>query len=157
VAGYGGRLERIPYRDDRNDLEALAEAVRRTGARLVYLANPDNPSGSGHSAEGLRALLASPARDSLLPPGQAHIGFAPQDAVPPIDADDPRVIRLRTFSKAHGMAGARIGYAIATPETIAVFEKIRLHFGVNLAAQAGALASLGDTDYLQSIVMEVAN
>jgi len=157
VSGYGGRLERIPYRDDRNDLEALAETARRTGARLAYLANPDNPSGSWHSAAALCAFVESLPGDCLLLLDEAYVEFAPPDAVPPLDADDPRVIRLRTFSKAHGMAGARIGYAVATRATTAAFEKIRLHFGVNLAAQAGALASLADTDYLQSVIVEVAN
>ncbi|MGH2516498.1 MAG: aminotransferase class I/II-fold pyridoxal phosphate-dependent enzyme, partial [Ktedonobacterales bacterium] len=65
-------------------------------------------------------------------------------------------IRLRTFSKAHGMAGARAGYALGAASMVREFEKIRLHFGVNIVAQAGALASLAGTDYLASVVAEVA-
>jgi histidinol-phosphate aminotransferase len=71
------------------------------------------------------------------------------------DPEDPRLIRLRTFSKAHGMAGARIGYAIAPAGTIRDFDKIRHHFGVNRIAQEGALASLGDTAFIASVVREV--
>jgi histidinol-phosphate aminotransferase len=156
VAGYDGHLERIPYRDDRNDLEALAAAANRTSARLIYLANPDNPSGTWQSVADLRAFRAALPPDCLLLLDEAYIDFAPEEAALPIDAGDPQTIRLRTFSKAHGMAGARIGYAIAAPETIAAFEKIRLHFGVNLTAQAGALAALADTDYLDSVVAAVA-
>jgi len=160
VAGFGGALERIPYRDDQralsNDLDALAAAAQRTSARLVYLANPDNPSGSWHSATDLAAFLDRLPEGSLLLLDEAYIDFAPAEALPPMDAGDPRLIRLRTFSKAHGMAGARIGYAIATPETIAAFDKVRLHFGVNSVAQAGALASLQDSDYLASVVTAVA-
>lgn len=154
--GYGGRLERVPYRDDRNDIDALADAARRTGARLVFLANPDNPTGSWYSAAELAAFRAALPEDAVLLLDEAYGDFAPPGTLPPMASDDPRVIRFRTFSKAHGMAGARIGYAITAPETIAAFEKIRLHFGVNLVAQAGALASLADQDYLRSVVEAVA-
>ena len=156
VEGYGGRLERVPYREYRNDLDALAEASRRSRARLLFLANPDNPTGSWYSAVELAAFRAALSEDAVLLLDEAYGDFAPQGTLPPMQADDPLVIRFRTFSKAHGMAGARIGYAITAPETIAAFEKIRLHFGVNLAAQAGALASLADQDYLRSVVEAVA-
>ena len=156
VIGYGGRLERVPYRDDCNDLQALAETATRVGARLVFLANPDNPSGSWHTAADIQAFIASLPDRCLLVLDEAYIDFAPADAMPEIDAHDPRVLRLRTFSKAHGMAGARIGYAIGPASTISAFEKIRLHYGVNIVAQAGALASLADTAYLQSVVAAVA-
>lgn len=163
VAGYGGTLERVPYRDDgagpRNDPDALVAAARRTGARLLYLANPDNPTGSWHDSDALRALLDALPDGCIFLLDEAYSDFAPPEAVPGHDVvhpDDPRVIRFRTFSKAHGMAGARVGYALAAPETIAAFDKIRLHFGVNLVAQAGALASLGDPDSLRDVVAAVA-
>jgi histidinol-phosphate aminotransferase len=155
VAGYGGNLERVPYRNDHNDLQALAETAARVGARLVYLANPDNPAGTWHTAGNLHAFLESLPGGCLLLLDEAYIDFAPADAIARIDANDPRVLRLRTFSKAHGMAGARIGYAIGDTQTIRAFDKIRLHFGVNLVAQAGALAALRDTAYLQEVVAEV--
>ena len=156
VAGFGGRLETVPYRDDRNDLQGLADAARRTGARLVYLANPDNPSGTWHTSADLLAFVERLPPGCLLLLDEAYADFAPADAVPPVDVTDPRVLRLRTFSKAYGMAGARIGYALGERGVIAGFEKIRLHFGVNLVAQAGALASLADRDYLHSVVAAVA-
>jgi histidinol-phosphate aminotransferase len=156
VAGFGGQLERVPYAHDRNDLDALADAAHTSHARLVYLANPDNPSGSWYSARDVLAFVERLPADCLLLLDEAYAEFAPADALLPDDEPDPRVIRMRTFSKAYGMAGARIGYAIATPETIAAFDKIRLHFGVNLVAQAGALASLGDTEFLSSVIEAVA-
>ncbi len=156
VTGFGAALERVPYRDDRNDLPGLADAARRFGARLVFLANPDNPTGTWYPAEELRAFLDSLPRDSLLLLDEAYIDFAPEETILPMDPSDPRVLRLRTFSKAHGMAGARIGYAIGDAETIAAFEKIRLHFGVNLVAQTGALASLADDGFLRQVAREVA-
>lgn len=156
VAGFGGQIERVPYRDDRNNLDALAAEAQRAGARLVYLANPDNPSGTWHTADDLRTFRDRLPSGSLLLLDEAYADFAPQYAIPSVDADDPRVLRLRTFSKAHGMAGARIGYAIGTVDTIRTFDKIRLHFGVNRIAQAGALASLADPAYLESVITEVA-
>lgn len=156
VAGFGGVLERVPYRDDRNDLDALADAAHRTGARLVFLANPDNPTGSWYTAAEIAAFRAALPSDALLMLDEAYCDFAPPDAIPPLAPDDPRVIRFRTFSKAHGMAGARIGYAVAASETIRAFDKIRLHFGINGVAQAGALASLADQEYLRSVAAAVA-
>jgi len=156
VAGYGGALERVPYHDDRNDLEALAAAATRTRARLVYLSNPDNPTGTWHTADDLRRFAARLPADCLLLLDEAYADFAPAGAVPPIAASDPRVLRLRTFSKAHGMAGARIGYAVGDPGAIAAFDRVRLHFGVNSVAQAGALASLADPDYIRDVVAAVA-
>ncbi len=156
VAGYGCNLHRAPYRDDTNDLDALAEAARRAEARLVYLANPDNPTGTWHTAADVLAFLERLPEGCLLILDEAYIDFAPNNTAPVIAVDDPRVLRMRTFSKAYGMAGARVGYAIGEPETIRTFEKIRLHFGVNRVAVDGALAALADTDFLQSVIAEVA-
>src|SRR5258708_30235703 len=87
---------------------------------------------------------------------EAYYDFAPAEAVPPIDVTDERVIRLRTFSKAHGMAGARVGYALATSEIINAFNRVRMHFEVNRVAQIGALASLRDPAFVKSVAEEVA-
>jgi len=84
------------------------------------------------------------------------VEFAPEGTAAPIAADDPRVIRMRTFSKAYGMAGARVGYAIAAPGLISAFNKVRNHFGMNRFAQAGALAALRDRDWLAHVQKEVA-
>lgn len=155
VSSYGGVLSRVPYRNDRNDLQALAETAVGVGAHMVYVANPDNPSGTWQTADDLHAFLESLPSDCLLLLDEAYCHFAPAQAIPAIDANDPRVIRLRTFSKAYGMAGARIGYAITDVDTISAFERIRLHFGVNRVAQAGALAALADDDYLQEVIAAV--
>jgi histidinol-phosphate aminotransferase len=155
VQGYGARLHRVPYRADRNDLPALVEAARQLDARLLFLANPDNPTGTWWpAAEVTRLLEALPDRCTLLL-DEAYVEFAPEGTAPPIDPTDPRLIRVRTFSKAHGMAGARIGYGIATEATAAAFDRIRLHFGVNRVAQAAALASLRDEAFIAWVVEEV--
>jgi histidinol-phosphate aminotransferase len=93
--------------------------------------------------------------DTLFVLDEAYADFvAPGSLLP--DAIDARTIRLRTFSKAYGMAGARIAYAIAPAAMIATFQKVRLHFGVSRTAQAGALASLDDPAFIAEVVAEVA-
>lgn len=156
VQGFGGRLHFVPYRDCRNDLEALAEAARQTDARVLYLANPDNPTGTWRTAEEVGRLLDDLPETCLLALDEAYHEFAPEGVVPPLDPSDARVIRLRTFSKAHGLAGARIGYAVASEPVIGAFERVRHHFGVNRPAQAAALASLGDDAYIRHVAGEVA-
>lgn len=156
VAGYGGRLERVPYRDDRNDLEALTAAAQQHRAKIVYLANPDNPTGSWFPAEAVRGLVESLPENCLLLLDEAYHEFAPVEGLLPIDTSDPRILRLRTFSKAYGMAGARIGYAIGPAEMMSAFDRITLHFGINRVAQEGALAALADIAYLALVVAEVA-
>lgn len=155
VAGFGGALHAVPYRRDAQDLTGLARAARDTGAVLVYLANPDNPTGSWHAAGDVAALLSALPAECLLCLDEAYADFAPQGAIPPLDCMDARVIRMRTFSKAHGMAGARIGYALGAPELIAAFDRVRNHFGVNRIAQAGARAALADHSWLAHVVREV--
>jgi histidinol-phosphate aminotransferase len=154
VQGVGGNLHLVPYLHDRVDIHALAEMACGTGANVVYMANPDNPSGTWHSSEGIARLLEALPAGCVLLLDEAYSDFAPLEAIPPIEAADTRIIRIRTFSKAHGMAGARIGYAIASAEVIASFNKIRMHFAVNRVAQAGALASLEDAEFIEHVVAE---
>jgi histidinol-phosphate aminotransferase len=156
VLGFGGELHTVPYRHDRNDLTGLAEIARRVQARIVYLANPDNPTGTWCTARDIRAFLDRLPLNVLLLLDEAYVEFAPREAVLPVDADDPRILRMRTFSKAHGMAGARIGYGIGAASVVSAFHKIRSHVGVNRIAQSGALASLADSAYVQSVVSAVA-
>lgn len=155
LTAYGARIEFAPPGPmGRIDPDALVDAVRRSGAKLVYVANPDNPSGSFADAATLAQLRAALPDDVLLFLDEAYADFVPAGALPP-DEIDPRTIRTRTFSKAYGMAGARIGYALASPEIIGTFQRFRLHFGVNRTAQIGALAALDDTAFLRGVIAEV--
>jgi len=156
VAGFGADLVTVPYAQDSEDPEALAEAARAHGARLVYLANPDNPMGSWHGAARVTAMLGALPEGCLLCLDEAYLDFAPEGTAPAIDIDDMRLIRFRTFSKAYGLAGLRVGYAVAAPEIIAGFERIRNHFGVTRMAQAAALAALRDRAHLAWVRAEVA-
>ncbi len=155
VAGFGGALHKVPYRDDHEDPAALLRKAKEVDAKLVYLANPDNPMGSWHSGSDILAALDELPEGCLLLLDEAYIEFAPEGTAAMIDADDPRVIKMRTFSKAYGMAGARIGYAIGARGLIRSFDKIRNHFGMNRMAQAGALAAFNDAAWLSHVQGEV--
>lgn len=155
VAGFGGVLHKVPYNHDAEDPEALTAKAAQVGARLVYIANPDNPMGSWLEGHRIAAMRDRLPENSLLVLDEAYAEFAPDAAQAHIPATDPRVIRLRTFSKAYGMAGARVGYAIAHPDLIAGFDRIRNHFGLNLIGQRGALAALADQDWLGHIRAQV--
>ena len=156
VNGYGGRLVMTTYVDDREHPPALLDLARTEKARLIFFANPDNPMGSWWDAVDVQALIDAVPANTMLILDEAYGEFAPEGALPPIDVSNPNVIRFRTFSKAYGMAGARIGYAIGEANVIRSFDKVRNHFGVNRIAQAGALAALADQDYLAAVKARVA-
>ncbi|WP_282120008.1 pyridoxal phosphate-dependent aminotransferase [Ruegeria atlantica] len=155
VTGFGGTLHKVPYRDDHEDPAALFAKAGEVDAKLVYLANPDNPMGSWHSGADIVAALDDLPDGSLLVLDEAYVECAPEGTAAPVAADDPRVIRMRTFSKVYGMAGARVGYAIGAPGLISAFNKVRNHFGMNRAAQAGALAALNDAEWLNHVQTKI--
>ncbi|MEM9579589.1 MAG: pyridoxal phosphate-dependent aminotransferase [Pseudomonadota bacterium] len=155
VAGFGGTLHKVPYKDDREDPEALLAKARETKAKLIYLANPDNPMGSWHSGDMLEEMAQSLPQGCVLVLDEAYIDLAPKDAVPDIAIDHPAVIRMRTFSKGYGLAGMRVGYALGETSFITAFEKIRNHFGMNRLAQIAALAALKDQAGLSQIRQQV--
>ncbi|PRY25540.1 histidinol-phosphate aminotransferase [Aliiruegeria haliotis] len=157
VAGFGGTLHKVPYRDDHEDPEALVVRAAETGAKLIYLSNPDNPMGTWHDAETIARTIAAVPEGCVLLLDEAYVEFAPDGTAPPIDPSDARVIRMRTFSKAHGLAGMRIGYAIGHPELILAFNKVRNHFGMSRLSQQAALASLADQAHLAGTLQRVAS
>ncbi len=154
VHGYGGTLETVDYRDDGFvDVDAMIAAARRLDPHLVYLANPDNPSGTLLPASEVERLIdALPARTLLLL-DEAYADFVSDDRLLARPLDD-RVIRTRTFSKAYGFAGARIGYALLTRAHHDVLQKVRLQYGVNRNAQIGALAALADTAFVTGVIAQ---
>ena len=157
VAGFGGVVDAVPYRDDMEDLEGLAARVDATGAKLVYLSNPDNPMGSWHSHAAIAAFVAAmpPGCMVLLDEAYAEFLTGPDAATPP-DFAAPNLIRLRTFSKAYGLASLRVGYLLAEPQVAAAFDRIRNHFGVNRFAQAAAVAALADEAHLTATLTRIA-
>ncbi len=156
VAGFGGVLHKVPYRDDHEDPAALLERAEAVSAKLLYFCNPDNPMGSWHSARIVQRMMDAVPEGTLLVVDEAYIDAAPEGTAPPIDPDNPQVIRMRTFSKLYGLAGLRVGYAIAAAPLIAMFDRIRNHFGMGRLAQIGALAALQDQAWLEHVHGEVS-
>ena len=156
VAGFGGRLVAVPYTDDREDLGTLLETVQRERAPLVYLANPDNPMGTWWDAVTVLDFIQALPRETMLILDEAYGETAPDGTLPPLDTARPNLLRLRTFSKAFGLAGLRCGYAIGEATAIRAFDKVRNHFGMNRMAQVAALAALDDLPWLAEVVERVA-
>lgn len=157
VAGFGGVIHSVPYSGDHEDPAALFAKAAEVDAKLVYLANPDNPMGSHHRGEDIAHAMEALPAGTLLILDEAYVECAPEGTALPLPADDLRVVRMRTFSKVYGLAGARVGYAIGHPDLITAFHKVRNHFGMNRAAQAGALAALADQPYLAQVQDAIAH
>ncbi|RUX51704.1 aminotransferase class I/II-fold pyridoxal phosphate-dependent enzyme, partial [Mesorhizobium sp. M7A.F.Ca.US.014.04.1.1] len=107
IAGVGGRLVTVPYENDRESLDGLLAAVHRDKAPLVYLSNPDNPMGSWWEASEIIRFIEALPETTMLVLDEAYGELGPASALPPIDISRPNVIRMRTFSKAYGLAGIR--------------------------------------------------
>ena len=156
VAGHGGILHKVPYRDDHEDPQALMEKARETRARTIYLANPDNPMGSQLAPEILQDMARNLPPNCLLLLDEAYGDLATLP-LPQIDPNHPQVIRFRTLSKAHGLAGLRVGYALTNPALARAFDRIRNHFALGRLAQAGAIAALRDTDWLAQVQTKIVH
>lgn len=156
VTGHGGVLHEVPFKDDHEDPDALIALAQKLRPKLIYIANPDNPMGTWHDAARMQAMIDALPEGGLLVLDEAYIEFAPQGTAPALNTDDPRVIRMRTFSKAYGLAGARVGYAIGQADLIKSFEKVRNHFGMARTSLAGAQAALEDQDWLHHVQAQVA-
>ena len=148
VAGFGGTLHKAPFKGDHEDPESLLKLAKKTHAKLIYLSNPNNPMGSHHPAAVIQDMINALPDDCLLILDEAYIDLAPPGTEPDISPENPRVIRMRTFSKGYGMAGLRIGYAIGAAPLITAFDKVRNHFGVGRLIQTAAIAALADQDHL---------
>ncbi|MCY4541682.1 MAG: pyridoxal phosphate-dependent aminotransferase [Rhodobacteraceae bacterium] len=155
VHGYGGRLVCVPYVADKECAELLVRTANREGAAIVYLANPDNPMGTYSSAKSIMKELDRLSEDCVMVVDEAYVECAPADAAMTVDIDRPNLIVMRTFSKAYGMAGARVGYAMGSSELVGAFEKVRNHFGMSRPGQAAALAALQDEEHLVQVVRQI--
>ena len=155
VHGFGGRLVTTPYVNDREDPASLLDLAKREKARLIYFANPDNPMGGWWDAEAVTAMIDDLSDGAFLMLDEAYGEFAPPGTVPPLDVSNPHVLRFRTFSKAYGLAGMRLGYCIGHADLISAFDKVRNHFGVTRMGQAAGVAALADQAHLESVVTRV--
>lgn len=151
VAAAGGKLVTTPYIRDHESPDELLALVTAEKAKLLYFANPDNPMGTLWPAEDVQRLITAVPDDCMLLLDEAYIEFAPDGTAPVFDTSRRNLLRFRTFSKAHGMAGIRVGYVIGEPSMISAFDKIRNHFGISRISQAGAIAAVRDQAWVAEV------
>lgn len=148
---FGATLVTVPARDHAHDLDAMLAAVT-PNTRALFVANPNNPTGTLASQAALERLIADIPDHVVLVLDEAYIEYLdePADHLPLVKSGKkPNLILMRTFSKIHGLAGLRLGYGIGHPEFIQSLEKIRQPFNTNALAQAGALAALDDYEHVR--------
>ena len=147
AAKQGATATRVPLRDHRYDLDALADAIGpRT--KIVYVCLPNNPTGTANTRAELDAFLQRVPEDVLPVVDQAYFEYVEDpdypDAIAEHFREGRRVVVLRTFSKIYGLAGLRVGYAVGPFDVCEAMAKVRRPFDVSTTAQVAALASLDD-------------
>ena len=151
TALFGAKLVVVPAKNHAHDLDAMLAAIT-PNTRIVFVANPNNPTGTTAGREELARFVNAVPANVLLALDEAYIEFLnePLDLLPEIrNGSKPNLLLMRTFSKIYGLAGLRIGYGIGHPDFIAALEKIRQPFNINSVAQAGALAALDDVKHVE--------
>ena len=151
VQSQGGRGIIVPLRNFTHDLEAMAEAITPS-TRVVFLANPNNPTGTIFFREQWEEFLAVLPRDVIVVMDEAYAEFVEDVRYPDALSDlhgNHLLIILRTFSKIYGLAGLRVGYGIAHPDIIELLNRLRAPFNVNTLAQVAALAALDDDAHVE--------
>lgn len=141
---------RVPLREETHDLAAMADAIT-PNTRMIFVCNPNNPTGTIVRRPELTAFLDRVPEDCLVVLDEAYREYVRDDEVPDgltLYGDRPNLAVLRTFSKAYGLAGLRIGFMVAQPHITEQVRKTFLPFSVNAVAQAAAIASLGAEDEL---------
>jgi histidinol-phosphate aminotransferase len=151
AALFGAKLVTVPARSYGHDLDGMLAAIT-PNTRLVFVANPNNPTGTSVTPEQLSNFIQAIPENVVLALDEAYIEFLnqPLDLLPEIRAGrKPNLLLMRTFSKIYGLAGLRLGYGIGHTEFIAALEKIRQPFNINSLVQASALAALDDTAHVE--------
>lgn len=148
---YRAETVAVPMREYTHDLDAMRAAVdERT--KLVYISNPNNPTGTAVDADAIDAFMRDVPEHVVVVFDEAYDELMPPDersqCMRYIE-EDGRAVVLRTFSKAYGLAGLRIGYAAAPAPVARLLHRVRQPFNVNAMAQAAAIAALEDTDHVE--------
>ena len=148
AACCGGEPVQVPLSGRAFDLAAVLEAARSGRVKLVYLANPNNPTGTLLDRDELRRFIGELPDGVLCVLDEAYAEYADPEPEGPalLREGAPRLAVLRTFSKAYGLAALRVGYALASPEVADALDRVRPIFNVNQPAQEAALASLHERD-----------
>ncbi|MCB1859655.1 MAG: histidinol-phosphate transaminase [Gammaproteobacteria bacterium] len=155
----GATLKMTPAKAYGYDLEAMAQQVSER-TRVVWIANPNNPTGTWVSATQLQRFIAGVADDVIVVVDEAYTEYVSESGYPDATrwlADHPNLIVTRTFSKAYGLASLRVGYAISDPRVADLLNRVRQPFNVNSIAMVAALAALEDQEFIhRSVALNAA-
>lgn len=147
----GAKYISVPMKDYRYDLKALANAITER-TRLIFIANPNNPTGTYVNQQEVEEFLARVPEHVVVCFDEAYVDFVDVRDFPhmlyPVKTGKSNIVVLRTFSKAYGLAGLRVGYGLAPAKIIGYLHKIRQPFNVNTLAQVAAAAALDDRFFL---------
>ena len=142
----------VAAKDFGHDLDAMGKAAVEQGAKMIFIANPNNPTGTFLSGESLRRFLSGLPAKILVVLDEAYNEYLPEekryDSVSWLN-EFPNLIISRTFSKAYGLASLRVGYALGNAQVVDMMNRVRQPFNVNSMAQAAAVAALLDTDFVR--------
>jgi histidinol-phosphate aminotransferase len=151
VQAVGGKKKALPLRNFTHDLAAIGAAIT-PATRVVFLANPNNPTGTIFRRDEWERFLGKVSRELLVIVDEAYFEYVREPAYPDslrYHAEDRAILTLRTFSKLYGLAGLRIGYGVGPKQLIDMMHRVRQPFNVNAAAQWAALAALNDVDHVK--------
>jgi len=146
-------IKKVPLKDRHYDLEAMAAQIT-SRTRIVFIANPDNPTGTYLNHKQIEDFLAKAPTDVLVFLDEAYFDFAPKDfpRSKELLSRYKNIVITRTFSKAYALAGVRLGYALTTKEIAASLNKAREPFNINRFAQVAALAALKNKVFLKKVI-----
>ncbi|MGA9520518.1 MAG: histidinol-phosphate transaminase [Myxococcaceae bacterium] len=155
LQAHGRPFREVPMKPGfRYDLEAMAKAIT-SKTRVIFLANPDNPTGTAFGRAELDAFLKAVPEDCLVIHDEAYFEFCDLPDYPngvELAQRYPNVVALRTFAKAYGIAAARVGYGVMNPALVSYMNRTRMPFHLTTIAQAGAIAALEDAEHVRRTV-----
>jgi histidinol-phosphate aminotransferase len=161
IRASGAELVRVPQHEFAFDLRAIADAVAaHRETRVVYLANPNNPTGTTFGAAELQEFLRRVPPDVLVVLDEAYVHYGDRPDMPDsvqLFREHKNLLTLRTFSKAYGLAGLRIGYGIGDTPVLEAMNKLRTPFNLTGVSQAAAIAALDDTEHVNRSIRENAS
>jgi histidinol-phosphate aminotransferase len=153
VNKYGRKIKKVPMRDYTFDLHAILDAIS-DNTKIVYLANPNNPTGTMFRKDEFEWFMERVPTDKLVVLDEAYYSYSSmQEGYPDgLNYHYPNLLKVRTFSKTHGLAGLRVGYAFGPEELVSVISRIKLAFEPSILAQKAAIAAIDDDEYVEQSV-----
>jgi len=150
---HGAKIVKVPFENFRYCLKAIAKKINKK-TKIIFIANPDNPTGTYLNHKEVESFLNKIPKDVLVYFDEAYFEFAPGDFPKTFKFLKKRgnIVLSRTFSKAYGLAGLRVGYGITTEEISEILNRIREPFNVNRLAQVAAVEALMNEDFMKQTV-----